>query len=1029
MLNTNPTRRPHRKKEEPPVSGYGFPTGLEGGPGRYEWPQFLTARPSAVAAEPPETSEGARRMHPITAFTPPESILTTHGSGSSYAFEPSAAKVGERGFGAPSGLKRKASAWELSNDELMQEFGLPPKAKSGEDIEIEADMSFTNSPKETPKATVQEPGLSGDGVRFVPTKDHKPAPEGGRSETAAMDHSQRNFEKLSKPVERKAPEEQPPKRAKTHLSKLWEVAIKPILGLSNLFLPKPKEACDFAEPQFDLDVARFWSSVSKRDLHSLSAEAIRKYKQFFEKDVGYARHKLLERPLAVHFQGGEVGATGKAEIPDNVAGHLRQVREKAYLAYHPIVASLVETWDPLSYADRVIHKSLASRLEAASQTLENHAMASVWRLLGFMVGEIPPVDDPNHFVVAAPGTLREANELRYASFTLYAQDSQDSVFQYHRRRLAKGALHYLQSRFYQHIKFALRDHLAGSDPVVQLGGSPNIDAYLRAYATLLLYRGQRPELVDNASAKAWALIFLCFRCGFYDRMLKYATQYQQDLEILQSESVEWGRQVPFFVLLSIFVSGERFLLPPQYRAQLLDAYLGLLPDAEATPFRAAMYSLLVRDPEGRLPASTLVIQSREDFVWWNLLHVASDDGMPLRPLQQQLLSLNPNPTDLIDVVVYARGLLLTQQFEEAVAVLASKPILECEALHLACALIHYGLLRVTATPDVTSYELVVNEPSPCLNLMLLFSRTLPWFTAMEPTHFMDYLAYLPLLPNPSYRRFALECVRNLVMGTDAFRLLLEPHSLLKRYGSAFDRPHSPLYDEAATPAQVHAEWLSFVDHLTRSAAAQCISSMDFSLGMDLFFSIGDCDTGVQTINACLAERLAQLFKGWSLDFDRLVSREPDATQLIDGVLNFRRGLAQVLSRGILDPRYLPAPATRLVAKRLEHLVILAEAVLRQDGPATFAAAQMVGLFPHSPALDAIQSWEADFRRTSPHLQKLVPHAMVVVFKALQLAFPGLLPGREVAVGGVPMPKLTKAQLLLAISSVAVHYPRLFPGVP
>ncbi|KAJ9070039.1 nuclear pore complex subunit, variant 2 [Entomophthora muscae] len=828
------------------------------------------------------------------------------------------------------------------------------------------------------------------------------------------DQTELNFEKLSKhPIGE--PEEPPVKRARSSLLELLESAAKPLLGLSNLFTSKPAEVVPIIEvrkPTTDLSILRFMKAYPSMDLFSLSLDSIRRHTGLFTNSIEFARRKLLERPLAALFPVDKITPEQVKELPndDIVAGIVKE-REESYLAYHPVIATLADSRNHLNYLDEVIHKSLASRLEAASQKVNRYETTGLWQILGFLGGESLAPNSEGYYADSLVGQLRKGVEQKGVNYTLFGHDCREPFYLHRRQKLIKGSIHCLQSRFFHHMKFTLLDDVTGPSPTAYLTGMTTLEGIMGRYAALQFYKAQRPDLATSTSALTWAILFLLFRCGFYDRMLKYAFEWQDHLDVEMYETVDWGVAVPFYVLLGIFVEGERFMLPSCYRLKLLDDYLEYLENGNNNPFRLAFYHLLIRDFDQQPAMPSPYIQSAEDLLWWNLTQYQdfSTDGPTIQAIQEQVRSLNPGDAPLREVAQYTQLLLLTHQFEEAVGVLASKPILECEALHLACALMHYRLLRVPKVPNTITVDLVFQEEGePCFNIIQFFAKTLPWYTAMDVFHFMDYYSYLTLLPRPEYNLYARELIYNLILGTNQCAVLLRPTAILERYRSAFDRPHSNLYGMTPAPERYRVGWGKFNEIMIRAAGAQSIDNLDFVVGLELFFAVEDVDAGIKEIQRLLATELSDLFRDWSKNLKRLVFKThiEHYKGKLPRIHSLRDGLIIARNRGIMDTRKQPSHIVELASTRLLYFVQLAECILDQNGATLYEVASKIDVIPTSRYFKDNKIWRQQFQDLPLHLKELLPLTLIVLSNVMQYLYPGLHARLDPIVGGIRMVSLS-----------------------
>ncbi|KAJ2238018.1 nuclear pore complex subunit [Coemansia sp. RSA 485] len=253
--------------------------------------------------------------------------------------------------------------------------------------------------------------------------------------------------------------------------------------------------------------------------------------------------------------------------------------------------------------------------------------------------------------------------------------------------LVQGACDYLEQTFVDHV-----DRVVAQYPhEANVGGVPSVHRKIEGYLRVLFGRlGRVPAFLEVFNNDAiWAHMFMLYRCGYRKELLKYA---------LEMEDIITDSDPGFVAHLKAFVDGA-----PASRQTDLSVGASSLED----PYKAALYKVLGR---GSVPKKTAaeVIQTTEDYLWAELAVIrdkdciggaASISATSLADLQALMLKFGPAHFDPngSNPLLYLRVLLLCGLFEHAVDYLLQVDRFQIEAVHLAVLLVHFGLLRTTAS--------------------------------------------------------------------------------------------------------------------------------------------------------------------------------------------------------------------------------------------------------------------------------------------------------------------------------------------
>jgi nuclear pore complex protein Nup93 len=281
---------------------------------------------------------------------------------------------------------------------------------------------------------------------------------------------------------------------------------------------------------------------------------------------------------------------------------------------------------------------------------------------------------------------------QYASAYLSAPGSNASSLL--NGRLTDGARNYLEQDFERYIDSTI----ARNPKEAALGGVPGIANKVRAYVDVTLRTREAIELfkVETVGGiKLWAHVYYLVRAGYPAEALSLVESHQGSVK-----KDDWSFPGCFKAWLS---SPDR-RLPKAQRDQLYNDFNAHVRNsANVDQFKYALYKLVGRFEIGRKAVKAAV--TTEDWIWYQLALTrenkdgdAPQDKFDLADLAQTIFKHGADKFDANGTrpLAWFRLLLLTAQFERAIAYLYSKPALKTDAVHFAVALQYYGLLRVPA---------------------------------------------------------------------------------------------------------------------------------------------------------------------------------------------------------------------------------------------------------------------------------------------------------------------------------------------
>ncbi|GAA6062838.1 hypothetical protein JCM10212_001844 [Sporobolomyces blumeae] len=395
-----------------------------------------------------------------------------------------------------------------------------------------------------------------------------------------------------------------------------------------------------------------------------------------------------------------------------------------------------------------------------------------WRLLSHLVQERDVLN--GEFQRAA------LQERQYAAAYLAAdQEGQDSVEL--RRMVGEGARHYLEEQFMAYVEKTLASRPAEAE----LGGVPSIQNKVRAFLNVKYLKNGKwsnPSLEIANNTPVWARIYYLLRSGHANEALQFATENEAQIQKLEKS---------FVAYFKAWLDSPDRRLPKLLRDRFLSEYnqrIRYLTDT-SDPYKHALYKLLGRVEISRrnVPGVT---QTTEDWLWFQLSLVRETEGQGeapherygLRDLANVLRKFGEGHFDPKGTrpLLYFQVLLLSGQFEMAVAFLQQHSQFQADAVHFAIALSYYGLLRVPPRSKVADVELLVDPTSttPSLSFSRLIHRYTRAFVHSDAVEALQYLYLICLnadLPGPRGQEqveIAHDYVRELVMETRQYSVLL-----------------------------------------------------------------------------------------------------------------------------------------------------------------------------------------------------------------------------------------------------------------
>ncbi|KAF9048132.1 nucleoporin-interacting protein NIC96 [Hymenopellis radicata] len=337
-------------------------------------------------------------------------------------------------------------------------------------------------------------------------------------------------------------------------------------------------------------------------------------------------------------------------------------------------------------------------------------------------------------------------ERRFAKQYLGNQDDKDATAL--RKQIAKGAREALEEQYWD-----VMDRTIQSRPTeAMLGGDPSVENKVRAFLFVRYYRnGEWEERIQIiAGQPIWARLFYLVRTGYTEEALGEAIRYQDAIN---------HNEKGFVTFFRAWVESPERRVTRQHRTELQSIYnQHMLNAATADPFKLALYKLMGRLDPGRRSVPH-VTTTTEDWLWFQLAMLDEEEEGGLRAFGEVLLGYGERQFDGAPNQpgsrkgVWASVLLMSGQFERAVAALWENPETEIEAVHLAIALAYHGLLNVPSKAETSKmtpcmYVSVSLPPRrrPALSMSMMIWRYIRQFVKMDAKEALQYV-YCVTLPS------------------------------------------------------------------------------------------------------------------------------------------------------------------------------------------------------------------------------------------------------------------------------------------
>ncbi|CAD6583189.1 MAG: hypothetical protein TREMPRED_003480 [Tremellales sp. Tagirdzhanova-0007] len=405
----------------------------------------------------------------------------------------------------------------------------------------------------------------------------------------------------------------------------------------------------------------------------------------------------------------------------------------------------------------------------------NPLLPTGYRILAYLTHEPSLRDAHDNTGSSSTEPYAHAEPIQERQYsTAYLGDPKSNHAVMLRGRLVMGGRSFLERDFETHMDETIAKH----PKEAALGGVPGITNKVRAYVDVTLrskdtLQSSRPESVDGIYL--WAQVYFLLRCGYFEEALNLLSDHQQSIK-----REDWSFPGAFKMYLS---SAER-RLPKTQKDQLYNDFNShIRNNANVDQFKYALYKIVGRF---ELSRKTLKIATTtEDWMWLQLSLVrevrdeSPQEQYDLIDLAKMVAKYGNEKFDADGTRPFAwfNLLLLTAQFEKAVAYLYSKTALRTDAVHFASALAYYGLLRVPPRADdsdILTTEEIGDREITYLNFARLIKVYISPFAKLEPQTALQYAYLIALGSDVADRQkgLCLELVRDVVLASRSWSKLL-----------------------------------------------------------------------------------------------------------------------------------------------------------------------------------------------------------------------------------------------------------------
>ncbi|GAA5959783.1 hypothetical protein JCM3765_000101 [Sporobolomyces pararoseus] len=591
-----------------------------------------------------------------------------------------------------------------------------------------------------------------------------------------------------------------------------------------------------------------------RRLESNSRNNWEKQKEKLFEELGRHQINSSETPAAKKHKGSSKDfERGSPSTPQMGANSSLQMHSK--MMRYDLVIRKLNQFRKEGYAFGLVsalgEASISPSASTSAVDSKSSQTTETWRLLAHLVQE--------RDVLQGEFQRKALQERCYASAYLNSGDSIEAVEL--RRMITSGGKTYLEEQFMNYVEKTLASRPAEAN----LGGIPSVQNKIRAFLNVKYLKNgnwsnSSLEIANNTPI--WARIYYLLRSGHSKEALEFAIENERSIE---------GLEKSFVAYFKAWLDSPDRRLPKLLRDRFLSEYNQRIryTSSSSDPYKQALYKLIGRVELNRRNVAG-VTQTTEDWLWFQLSLIREEESESneggssfekygLRELATVLRKFGESHFDPKGnrPLLYFQVLLISGQFELAIAFLQQHSQYQADAVHFAIALEYYGLLRVPPRSKIADVELLVDASTstPSLSFSRLIHRYTRSFVHTDALEALQYLyliclnADLPGERGKEQVELAHEFVRELVMDTRQYSTLL---------GDVRN-------DGTKIPGQIEKDLKllhlpdarSYLLSIVKSAALRADTEQRFSEAILLYNLAEEYDSVVSVLNLELSNSLAK----------------------------------------------------------------------------------------------------------------------------------------------------------------------------
>ena len=265
----------------------------------------------------------------------------------------------------------------------------------------------------------------------------------------------------------------------------------------------------------------------------------------------------------------------------------------------------------------------------------------------------------------------------------------------------------------------------------------------------------------------WALIFYLLRAGLSQEALEVAINNKSSFKKVEQS---------FLTYFKAYISSKDHKLPLEFAAKLHTEYNQHIQSSlDGDPFRLAVYKIIGRCDLSRKNISSVTL-SVEDWLWFHFMlikdEVSDNDPVYERYSLEDFQNIIASYGDSRFTNYYLQVLVLCGMYE--LAIKYAYTISEIDGIHLAIGFVNKKLLNVTTAynKENNGQLIVMNGNKREVNFARLLGNYTRSFKYSDPRIAAEYLILIGLLNQPEQIKLCHEAIRELVLETREFTILL-----------------------------------------------------------------------------------------------------------------------------------------------------------------------------------------------------------------------------------------------------------------